>query len=165
MHRTGVAIAAFEGVVVTFLASNGSEVAASIAIAGDKSKQVVTWGPFAGGVTTETILFAALCCSAFFQLRFDFVGAGAELYSFWLSTDKCGTSGGFVAAGGPAFAGSRDGFCHPRASCEQGCTLAQHAPLKADDTDTKKVDFGVYACCMLDTTEGVPACDPLGAVV
>lgn len=40
------------------------------------------------------------------RLRFELSGGG--LYSFWVSPDAKGTSGGYVAAGGPGFPGPRD---------------------------------------------------------
>ena len=40
-------------------------------------------------------------------LRFE-LGPDSELYSFWASEWSTGESGGFVAAGGPGFKGSRD---------------------------------------------------------
>ena len=42
-----------------------------------------------------------------FRLHFQ-LAQGARLFAFWLSAWSTGESGGFVAAGGPGFAGPRD---------------------------------------------------------
>ena len=49
------------------------------------------------------------------RLRFT-LQPGARLYSFWVSADHCGASGGMVAGGGPGFESSRDlhGACDGR---------------------------------------------------
>ena len=41
-------------------------------------------------------------------VRFRFHVTNGQLYSFWVSEDRNGASGGYVAAGGPGLAGSRD---------------------------------------------------------
>ena len=41
-------------------------------------------------------------------VRFRFTLAKGSLYSFWVSADARGASRGYVAAGGPEFAGARD---------------------------------------------------------
>ena len=38
-------------------------------------------------------------------------GHAAQVFSFWVSSDECGTSGGYMAAGGPGFAMGRDRVC------------------------------------------------------
>jgi hypothetical protein len=43
------------------------------------------------------------------KVRFRFVLSGGSLFSFWVTPDPGGTSGGYVAAGGPEFKGPRDG--------------------------------------------------------
>lgn len=52
----------------------------------------------------------AMSAGAPFQLRFYLEGA-AQVFSFWVSSDECGTSGGYMAAGGPGFAMGRDRVC------------------------------------------------------
>ena len=46
------------------------------------------------------------------QIRFR-LQPGSKLFSFWLAEAEGGESGGFVAAGGPAFAGARDAVAPP----------------------------------------------------
>jgi hypothetical protein len=41
-------------------------------------------------------------------VRFKFYLTRCKLYSFWVSADTAGRSGGYVAAGGPGFSGSKD---------------------------------------------------------
>ncbi|MCB1066190.1 MAG: glycosyl hydrolase family 32, partial [Verrucomicrobiae bacterium] len=41
-------------------------------------------------------------------VRFRFHLDGGDLYSFWVSPDASGASGGYVAGGGPGFTGHRD---------------------------------------------------------
>ncbi len=41
-------------------------------------------------------------------VRFRFHLQGGELYSFWVSPDAAGASGGYVAGGGPGYTGHRD---------------------------------------------------------
>ena len=40
------------------------------------------------------------------RLRFEMIAA--DLYAFWVAQDEQGHSGGYVAAGGPAYPGPRD---------------------------------------------------------
>lgn len=42
------------------------------------------------------------------SVRFRFHLQDGELYSFWVSADESGASGGYVAAGGPGYTGHRD---------------------------------------------------------
>jgi hypothetical protein len=42
------------------------------------------------------------------RVRFKFHLTSGRLYSFWVSSDKSGASGGYVGAGGPGFAGAKD---------------------------------------------------------
>ena len=42
------------------------------------------------------------------RIRFIFASPVVELFSFWISKNSCGASGGFVAAGGKGFNSSRD---------------------------------------------------------
>ena len=57
----------------------------------------------------------AATAAAPLQVRFT-LEPGARLYSFWVSANRCGASGGVVAGGGPGFDASRDlhGSCHGR---------------------------------------------------
>ncbi len=41
-------------------------------------------------------------------VRFCFQLQNGRLYSFWVSPDETGASGGYVAAGGPGYTGHRD---------------------------------------------------------
>eukprot|EP01006_Ploeotia_vitrea_P009536 TRINITY_DN22622_c0_g1_i1.p1 TRINITY_DN22622_c0_g1~~TRINITY_DN22622_c0_g1_i1.p1 ORF type:complete len:531 (+),score=65.47 TRINITY_DN22622_c0_g1_i1:216-1595(+) len=41
------------------------------------------------------------------------MGTGIRLYSFWVSQETCGTSNGYVAAGGRGFQGPVDNKCQP----------------------------------------------------
>jgi len=65
-------------------------------VRGDATKLAVTW---AGG---------SLAMLAGQTVRFRFILRGARLYSFWVSRSTSGASGGYVAAGGPGFAGPID---------------------------------------------------------
>ena len=56
----------------------------------------------------------AISGGAPFQLKF-YLDGPAQLFSFWVSSDECGTSGGFMAAGGPGFAMGRDCVCSAEA--------------------------------------------------
>ena len=56
----------------------------------------------------------AISGGAPFQLKF-YLDGPAQLFSFWVSSDECGTSGGFMAAGGPGFAMGRDRVCSAEA--------------------------------------------------
>ena len=44
------------------------------------------------------------------RLRFELRG-GAQLFSFWVSSQPCGASNGFVGAGGPDYPSQRDNSC------------------------------------------------------
>ena len=63
----------------------------------DSTLQEVTWsgGSDLSGVSGQPV-------------RFRFHLTGGQLYSFWVSPDAAGASYGYVAAGGPGFAGPRD---------------------------------------------------------
>jgi hypothetical protein len=52
---------------------------------------------------------ASLATLAGQPVRFRFVIANGELFSFWVSRSETGESRGYVGAGGPAFASHRDG--------------------------------------------------------
>jgi hypothetical protein len=68
------------------------------AVKGKGTAQAVSWKKAAdlGELAGKTVRFR-------FWLR------QGRLYAFWVSRDKGGASGGYVAAGGPGFAGVRDG--------------------------------------------------------
>ncbi|TWU40385.1 hypothetical protein Poly41_12170 [Novipirellula artificiosorum] len=42
------------------------------------------------------------------DVRFKFYMTNGKLYSFWVSADENGKSGGAIAAGGPGFSGTWD---------------------------------------------------------
>lgn len=74
------------------LDGDGAVLATSSPVAGDKTRLPVP------------IDLSAVAGKA---VRFRFTVKG-RLYAFWVSPDPAGASGGYVAAGGPGFAGSRD---------------------------------------------------------
>jgi hypothetical protein len=65
-------------------------------ITGDGTRQPVRWRE------------ASLATVAGREVRLRFTLTGGRLFSFWVSTSATGESGGYTAAGGPAFAGPRD---------------------------------------------------------
>lgn len=69
----------------------------AIRVAGDGTKLAVRWQ---GG--------ASLADVANREVRFRFVLTDAQLFAFWVSRRENGSSDGFVAAGGPGYAGDRD---------------------------------------------------------
>ena len=66
-------------------------------ISGDSTKREVKWDSAPD--------LAALAGK---PVRFRFHLTNGSLYAFWVSKDSRGASGGYVAAGGPGFASSRD---------------------------------------------------------
>lgn len=61
--------------------------------------------------TTQDVTWSAgsdLSAFAGEPVRFRFHVSGGSLYAFWVSPDASGASQGYVAAGGPGFAGARD---------------------------------------------------------
>lgn len=66
-------------------------------LSGDSTKREVKWDSAPD-----------LSAVAGMPVRFRFHLTNGSLYAFWVSKDKQGASGGFVAAGGPGFAGARD---------------------------------------------------------
>jgi len=66
-------------------------------ISADKAKQAIQWQ----GVADLSTLHGK-------GVRFRFHLRQGDLYAFWVSPDTDGTSGGYVAAGGPGFTGARD---------------------------------------------------------
>ena len=68
-----------------------------VPVSGDHTRVRVVWKDSAhlGRVAGRPVRFR-------FQLR------DARLYAFWVSGDEAGSSGGYVAAGGPEFSGPRD---------------------------------------------------------
>ena len=69
----------------------------------DSTKAAVGWGH---GASCAPADLSALEGREF-RLRFQ-LAPGARLFAFWLSAWSTGESDGFVAAGGPGFAGPRD---------------------------------------------------------
>ena len=55
----------------------------------------------------------AISGGAVFRLKIYFEGS-AELFALWISGDECGTSGGYMAAGGPGFPMGVDATCDGR---------------------------------------------------
>lgn len=69
----------------------------SIPFTGDSTLQELSWNgrPDLGRLAGQ-------------EVRFHFVLAGGGIYSFWVSRDESGRSDGYVAAGGPGYAGPTD---------------------------------------------------------
>lgn len=86
-----------EGELVVEVLDGGKPVLKSEVLKGNSTRQLVRWGgggdlgPYSG----KPIQFR-------FKLR------RGSLYSFWVSADAKGASGGYVAAGGPGFSGPVD---------------------------------------------------------
>ena len=90
---------------VALLAGDGSPLASATVHPIDSTKTVVRWD---GAANSSTGVAQALRSG--FRLRFRLSGA-TQLFSFWFSSDACGTSGGPVAAGGPPYTSARDDHC------------------------------------------------------
>lgn len=69
----------------------------SVPVTGDSTKQRLTWK---GAVDLSTLIGRSV--------RFRFHLTNGQLYAFWVSAKENGASGGYVAAGGPAYAGPID---------------------------------------------------------
>jgi hypothetical protein len=67
------------------------------AVKGNETRQEVTWSGAAGLGSLRGQ-----------PVRFRFTLTAGDLYSFWVSEDRSGSSNGYVAAGGPGFPGVRD---------------------------------------------------------
>jgi hypothetical protein len=68
-----------------------------VGVKGDSTRHAVRWD----GATSLAPLVNR-------PVRFRFALASARLYAFWVSPSERGPSGGYIAAGGPGFAGTRD---------------------------------------------------------
>jgi hypothetical protein len=68
-----------------------------VPVAADKTSQPIRWK--AGGDLSSLTNQA---------VRFRFHLKNGRLYSFWVSPERAGASGGYVAAGGPGFTSNRD---------------------------------------------------------
>ena len=90
--RIGVAVLDEHGAEIP-----GYEAAACVALQGDSTRAPIVWRNKA---TLDELRGRPI------RLRFD--ANVARLYSFWLAGDTRGASGGYVAAGGPGFAGAID---------------------------------------------------------
>ena len=69
----------------------------ALPVTGDATRSPVSWR---SGASLKTLANEIV--------RFRFTLTRARLYSFWVSASPTGTSGGYVAAGGPGFRGGRD---------------------------------------------------------
>ena len=69
----------------------------SVAFTGDKTRHRLTWQ----GADNLSQLAGK-------KVRFRFTLRNGQLYAFWVSQSETGASHGYVAAGGPGFAGPRD---------------------------------------------------------
>lgn len=74
-------------------------IATSQPIGGDKTKQRITWQN-----QSDLSAFSGR------PVRFRFHLSNGQLYAFWVTPDHNGASNGYVAAGGPEFAGVRDAW-------------------------------------------------------
>ncbi|NBS33231.1 MAG: hypothetical protein EBS83_10640 [Planctomycetia bacterium] len=79
---------------VELLDAAGKLIAASQTVSGDSTRQ--------------RIELPGLAAHAGQPVRFRFQLNRGSLYAFWVTPDAGGASNGYVAAGGPAFAGIRD---------------------------------------------------------
>ena len=78
----------------------------SVAISANSTRTEVVWSADGGTSLPGATDAAPLVIRFTLQPK-------ARLYSFWVSDDRCGASGGVVAGGGPGFDSSRD----TRGSC------------------------------------------------
>lgn len=78
-------------------AVKGFSVDDCIPVTGDSTKHAVKWR---GGQDLSAL--------AGKPVKFRFILNAGELYAFWVAKDASGASGGYVAAGGPGFKGSKD---------------------------------------------------------
>ena len=95
---------ASSALTVALLAGDGSPLASATVPPIDSTKTIVRWDGVANNSSTRVALRSE------FRLRFTLSGA-TQLFSFWFSSDACGTSGGPVAAGGPPYTSARDDHC------------------------------------------------------
>ena len=97
---------ASSALTVALLAGDGSLLASATVHPIDSTKTIVRWDGVANSSTRVAL-------RSEFRLRFRLSGA-TQLFSFWFSSDACGTSGGPVAAGGPPYTSARDDLCAPK---------------------------------------------------
>eukprot|EP01046_Picozoa_sp_COSAG06_P021244 COSAG06_NODE_1588_length_9007_cov_115.131452_4_plen_157_part_00 len=109
-------VKASSALTVALLAADDSPLASATVHPIDSTKTAVRWD---GAADSSTGVAQALRSG--FRLRFRLSGA-TQLFSFWFSSDACGTSGGPVAAGGPPYTSARD----------------DHCALKSDDKTTSR---------------------------
>jgi hypothetical protein len=74
----------------------GFDLRSSVAVRGNRTASAVNWSS------------ATLARLAGKPVRFRFALTSGRLYAFWVAAAASGESGGYVAAGGPAFSGPRD---------------------------------------------------------
>jgi hypothetical protein len=98
-----------DGGLTVEILSGSKVVLRSAPIPINSTRSEVAWADLPGKVLPSATAAAPLVLR--FTLR-----PGARLFSFWVSTDRCGASGGMVAGGGPGFGSSRDlhGACDER---------------------------------------------------
>ncbi len=74
----------------------------------EAGKLLGTSETFSGDSTRQRIELPGLAARAGQRVKFRFHLDPGSLYAFWVTTDADGASHGYVAAGGPAFSGTRD---------------------------------------------------------
>jgi hypothetical protein len=74
----------------------GFELGSCVPVRGNRTASAVNWSA------------ARLSRLAGKPVRFRFGPTSGRLYAFWVSAAASGESGGYIAAGGPAFKGPRD---------------------------------------------------------
>ena len=105
------------GLAVELLSGSGTVIMKSSVVAVNSTRSEIQWDHPAsetGGVNLAPGLPAATAAAPL-RVRFA-LQPKARLYSFWVSANGCGSSGGVVAGGGPGFDSSRDvhGSCAGR---------------------------------------------------
>jgi hypothetical protein len=74
----------------------------------EAGKVIGTSESVSGDSTKQRIHLPGLAGSTGKPVRFRFHLTEASLYSFWVTTDPRGTSGGYLGAGGPGYEGVQD---------------------------------------------------------
>jgi hypothetical protein len=90
------------GLRVELLDKSGAVVAVSDSVADDSTIRRVAWEGM-----DDLAAFAGK------PMRFRFHLTQGALYAFWVSADEDGSSGGYLAAGGPGYEGLRDTIANP----------------------------------------------------
>ena len=106
------------GLAVELLSGSSTVIMKSSVVAVNSTRSEIQWDHTlsqTGGVNLAPDGLPTATAAAPLRVRFT-LQPKARLYSFWVSANGCGSSGGVVAGGGPGFDSSRDmhGSCAGR---------------------------------------------------